>query len=160
MDELPQTAIGALRLLASTQVQVDVMSDQLIQAVKEGEVNPLEVLVQLKAIEKVSDRVKKEIQENALNAADKFPGTSFDFNGNKIEKAELGVKYDYLSTNDPIYERLLKVLEEAKTQVSEREAFLKAVKAPFSLLDESTGEVSIITPPNRKSTTGLRIQLR
>lgn len=154
------TAMGAMRSLASTQTQIDVFSDQLIEGVKAGEIDPLELLVQLKAMEKVTERVKKEIHENAMTAADKYPGMSFEFNGNKMEKAEFGTKYNYVSTGDPIYSQRLKVFLEAEKQLKERETFLKAVKAPFSLLDEGTGEVNIISPPNKTSASGLKITIK
>src|SRR5687768_15208997 len=107
MSDLPNSAIGTLRLFATTQTQVDVFSDQLIESVKNGEVNPIEILVQLKAFEKVSERVIKEIKANVMSEAGKYPGSSFEFHGNKIEKSELGTKYNYDACNDPTYKRLL-----------------------------------------------------
>ncbi len=59
MDNLPSTALGTIRLLTTTQTHVDVFSDGLIQSVKSGEANPLEVLVTLKAFEKVIERTLK-----------------------------------------------------------------------------------------------------
>lgn len=151
-SDLPTTAMGALRLLASTQSQIDNFSDQLIQDVKSGEVNPLELILQLKAMEKVTERVKKEIHENVMTAADKYPGTVFEFMGNKVEKAELGTKYLYETCNDLTYNRLSKELKE-------RTEFLKAVKAPTTIVDESTGETWTILPPKKQSSTGLKITI-
>ena len=160
MEQLPSTPAGALYLLANTQSQIDKFSDDLIQSVKEGEEDALKVLIYLKAMDKVSERVQKEIRENTLTAADKFPGTSFEFLGNKIEKAENGIKYDYLGTGDPVYRRLFDIQESAQEQVKEREAFLKALKAPLTFVDDDSGEVVTIHPPNKKSTTGLKITIR
>lgn len=160
MNELPDRAIGVLSQFASTQVQCDVFSDQVIESVKNGEENPLKVLVQLKAFEKCSDRIQKEIKDNYMIEAGKYPGDSFEFMGNQVQKAENGVKYDYASTGDPVYLQRLKVFQEAEKQLKEREQFLKAVKTPFSLLDEGTGEVSIISPPMRTSSSGLKITIK
>lgn len=159
-DNLPSSAIGTLRLFATTQTQCDVFSDQLIESVKNGETNPIEVLVMLKAIEKVSDRVLKEIRENAVTEAAKHQGTSFEFNGCKIEKAELGTKYNYSICNDPVYTQRQILASDASKRLKEREDFLKALKDPITALDEVTGEVYKIIPPLKTSTTGLKVTIK
>ncbi len=160
MELIPQSPTELLTMMASTSTQVDVFSDGVIHSVQAGEINPLTVLIQLRAMERASERILKEIKENIMREADKYPGTEFEYQGNKITKAEHGTKYDYSSSNDPIYQRLFMVNEEANYQLRERENFLKAVKAPFSVLDEGTGEVSVITPPLKKSVSGLNVTIR
>jgi hypothetical protein len=160
MNELPNTAIGTLRLFAATQVQVDVMSDQLIASVKQGEVNPLEVLTMFRAIEKVSDRVLKEIKENLLNEASKYSGNSFEYLGNKVEKAELGTKYDFSKCNDPAWENFDSAANAALTFKKEREIFLKGIKDKETIIDPNTGEVVTILPPVKTSTAGLKVTIK
>jgi hypothetical protein len=160
MEQLPQTPTELLTLMASTNTQVDVFSDGVIQSVQAGEINPLTVLVQLRAMEKASGRILKEIHENIMREADKYPGNDFEFMGNKIIKAEHGTKYDYSNCGDPVYNQRLNIAKQANEQLKERETFLKAVKAPFSLLDEGTGEVATITPPTKKSTSGVNVSLK
>jgi len=160
MNELPSTAIGTLRLFATTQTQVDVFSDQIIESVKHGEANPLEVLTMFKAFEKVSERVLNEIKPNILTEAEKHPERIFEFNGNKIEKAELGVKYNYSICNDPVYNELKMKLDEAAKLVKEREEFLKALKEPITQLNEDTGEIFKIIPPLKTSQSGVKISIR
>jgi len=160
MNELPTTAIGALRLFASTQTSVDVFSDQIIESVKNGEVNPLEVLIQLRAFEKVSERVIKEILPNSLKEAGNYPGSAFEFNGNKIEKAELGTRYNYNVCNDPVYNRLKKVTEESLKELRARETFLKSINGSETVVDKDTGEFTTINAPLKTSTYGLKVTIR
>lgn len=160
MSELPSTPIGTLRLFASTQTQIDVFSDSIIHAVKQGEANPLDVLIQIRALQKVSDRVLKEINDNLLTEAGKYSESSFDFMGAKVEKAELGTKYDYSVCGDPIHERLVYRSDMASEKVKEREMFLKALKEPITIVDDESGEVCRISPPIKKSTSGLKISIR
>lgn len=160
IDQLPNSAIGTLRLFATTQTQVDVFSDQLIESVKNGEANPIEVLVMLKAFEKVSDRVLKEIRYNAVTEANKYQGPSFEWNGNKIEKSELGVKYDYSICNDPVYNQRQQISAESDKQLKERESFLKSLKEPITIVDEGSGEIVTIRPPLKTSTTGLKVSIK
>lgn len=159
-NELPQTPREYLTLGPSTQTSIDVFSDGVIESVQSGEINPLTVLIQLRAIQKASERILKEIQQNLLTEADKYPGNEFEFAGNKITKAEHGTKYDYSNCGDPVYQRLLEIVKDAKDQLSNREFFLKSLDRPFSLLDEGTGEVATITPPTKKSTSGLNVSIR
>ncbi len=160
MNELPTTAMGAIRLLANTQTQIDVMSDQLIEAVKNGEASGIELFIFLNAFAKIAERVKKEIGENVMNEADKYPGTSFEVFGNKVEKAELGTKYDYAICGDPVYVRRKDIADKAAEQLKEREAFLKALKQPITIVDEDSGEVVMVSPPVKTSTSGIKITIR
>lgn len=159
MDQLPSSALGALKLLASTQTQVDIFSDQLIAAVKEEGANPLEILVQLRAMEKVSARVIKEIMENAVTLIDRYNG-KFELAGNLIERAETGTKYNFEVCNDSVWEQRKSISESAQRQLKEREDFLKSLKEPIQILVEETGELATVRPPLRTSTTGVKVSIR
>lgn len=159
-DLTPQTPTELLTLMASTSTQIDVFSDGVIESVQRGEINPLTVLVQLRAMERASERILKEIRQNIMNEADKYPEKEFDFMGNKMTKTEHGTRYDYSGCGDPVFFKRYAIAKEANEQLKERESFLKAVKAPFSLLDEATGEVNVISPPTKTSTSGLNVSIR
>lgn len=152
--------MGALRMFAQTSTQIDVMSDGIIESVKNGEASGLEVLTFLKAFEKVAERVKKEIHENVMREADLQPGNKFEVMGNQFEKAELATRYDYSVCNDRIYDRLINISIEASKQVKARESFLKALNQPMTLVDDDTGEIHLITPPIKTSMSGIKITIR
>lgn len=156
----PETPIAALRLLATTQAQIDFFSDGLIRSVKDGEVNPLEILVMLRAFDKVSKRVLSEIDENYLKEADKYPEKKFELFGASIEKAEVGTSYDYTVCCDPVFEERESAMNAAKTLLDERKEFLKALKEPMTMIHEPTCEVITIRPPAKKSTSGLKVTIR
>jgi hypothetical protein len=160
MSDLPETPVSALRMLATTQTEIDRFSDGLIRSVKDGEVNPLEILVMLRAFDKVSKRVLSEIDENYLKEADKYPEKKFELFGASIEKAEVGTSYDYTVCCDPIFEERESAMNAAKTLVDERKDFLKALKEPMTMIHEPTGEVITIRPPAKKSSSGLKVTIR
>ncbi len=95
-----------------------------------------------------------------MTEADKYPGTTFEFLGNQVQKVDTYTKYDYSACNDPEWNRLSKEVETLQIKLKEREAFLKANKASFSLLDDSTGEVVVIHPPKVNRSAGLKISIR
>jgi hypothetical protein len=160
MSELPSSAIGATRMLPTTQTQIDVFSDQIIESVRQGEANPIEVLVMFKAFEKAQERILNEIRENYITEANKYPEKSFEFNGTKIEKAELGTAYNYAVCNDTVLERLDADFNAAKQLLDNRKKFLQSLKEPLTVVDEVTGEVVKINPPVKKSTSGLKVFIK
>lgn len=160
MNEQPTSALSALRSLATTQVQVDVMSDQIIESVKSGEANPLEILIMLRAFEKVSKRVLSEISDNILSESDKYPEKTWDYHGNKLTKSEVGVQYDYSVCGDPVHDQRESILNAAKTLLDERKEFLKALKEPVTIVDEGSGEVITIRPPAKKSTSTVTVSIK
>jgi hypothetical protein len=159
-EQIPQTATEYLTLGPSTQTSIDIFSDGVIQSVQAGNINPLAVLVQIRAMEKAFERILKETKDNLMREADKYPGNDFEFQGNKITKAEHGTRYDFSQCGDPVYAQRLKIVQEASEQLKEQESFLKALKAPITVVDEGSGEVVTIQPPTKRSTSGLNVAIR
>jgi hypothetical protein len=160
MTDLPNSAMGVMRLLPDTKQGVEIFSTQLINAVKNGEVNPLQLKALFKVIEKVSEAVDSAIKENLLREAGKYSEKKFNAFGFEISKEEVGVKYDYSVCGDIEYERRHAAVESAKALMDERTAFLKALREPLELLNSETGEVYIVRPPLKKGAEGLKFSLK
>lgn len=159
-SNLPETPVQLLTLMANTSTQIDVFSDGIIEAVKGGEINPLAVLVQLRAMQQASERILKEIDSNIMSEAGKYPGSTFEYMGNKITKAEHGTKYDYSVCNDPIMDNLIEEAKILNEKIKARQERLKAQTTPETILDPESGEVVVISPPVKKSKSGLNVQIR
>jgi hypothetical protein len=159
-NELPQTATEYLTLAPSTQTQIDVFSDGVIQSVQAGEVNPLTVLIQLRAIAKASERILKEINSNILNEAGKYSENEFEYAGCKLTKAEHGTTYDFSNCGDIQWVTLKAKESILKSSIKDRETFLKAIKGALETLDKDSGEVVTLTPPTKKSTSGVNVSIR
>lgn len=160
MELTPQSPRELLTMMASTSTQIDVFSDGVIESVQRGEINPLTVLVQLRAMERASGRILKEIMPNIMKEADLYPGKEFEFMGNKITKTEHGTKYDFSKCNDTEWELYDHARESAIMSMKEREAFLKTLKSPIDVLDKQSGEVITLHPPTKTSTSGLNVSIR
>jgi len=159
-SNLPETPVQLLTLMANTSTQIDVFSDGIIQAVKGGEINPLAVLVQLRAMAQASERILKEIDHEIMSEAGKYPGSTFEYMGNKITKAEHGTKYDYSVCNDPVLNDLVEQAKVLNEKIKARQERLKAQTTPESILDPESGEVVIINPPIKRSKSGLNVSIR
>jgi hypothetical protein len=160
MNELPNTAMSALRLMPSRAGEVARFSMQIVKSVQNGEANALEVLVMLRSLEAVSELVREEIEANILTEAERNPEKKFEAFGAIVEKSELGTKYNYLKTGDVEYERLKKESDSAKEKLTERETFLKSLREPLTVVSEETGEVYSIRPPLKTSKSGVKVFLK
>lgn len=160
MNELPTSAFGVMRLLPDTKDSVAMFSRQLVNAVQNGEVNPLQLKAMFKIMEKVSEIVDQAIKENLLTEAARYSEKKFNAFGFEIEKCEVGTKYDYSTCGDPVYNQRAQILEEAKKQLDERAAFLKSITAPLTVVDDESGEVATIHPPLKKSSEGLKFSMK
>ena len=159
MNQLPETATGALSLMPSTATEVAKFSKLLIQSVKSGDVNPLQLIVQLHALTKVYEEVREEIEEHVLREAEKFPEKVIERYGARIEKSEVGTKYQYATSKDIEWERLDSEFKTIERKRKEREEFLRALREPMTAVNEETGEVYKIMPPFKTSKAGFKIYL-
>lgn len=158
-DQLPTTVQGTLSLMPSTATEVAKFSKLLIQGVRSGEINPLQLVVQLHALTKVYEEVREEIEENVLREAEMFPEKVIERYGARIEKSEVGTKYNYATSKDIEWERLDSEFRTIERKRKEREEFLRALKEPMTAVNEETGEVYRISPPFKTSKAGFKIYL-
>jgi hypothetical protein len=158
-DNRPTTAIGTMMLMPSTKDEVQRFSELLIGSVEAGEVTPLQLKVMMKALSSCFDETEKRLKSYYMNEADKYPERIIELHGAKIEKAELGTKYNFSGCNDSE----LKDLEDQKKaideKIKERQTFLKAVKNSLTIVSTTTGEIETVYPPVKESTSGIKITL-
>lgn len=157
---LPDTPASVMHLMPATQAQVDRFSDELIRSVKEGETNPLQLRATIKATEMVLERVNKETQAEQLREADKYPGDKFEAFGCTMQKGDTWTAYDYASCGDPVWKNRKEIVDEAISQLKDREAFLKTLKQPMTFVHEESGEIVTIQPPVKKSVAGLKVSIK
>ena len=154
------TPTSVINLLPSTSDEMNRFANNVIQAVKNGEENPLQMLVQIRAMEKAFKIITEKIKENYLTESEKYPGDKFDFKGNQIQKGDVHTEYDYTVSGDPIWEQRKTILDMAKSQLNEREEFLRALREPITIIDDESGEIATVRPPLKKTTPGLKITIK
>lgn len=153
-------SVQIIDLFATSRTGIDVASDQIIESVRSGEVNPLKVRVWVKTVEEILKRVNSETQDAQLREADKYVGNRLEYAGAIVERAELGTKYDFSVCGDTVWERLSVDAQTANSALKEREAFLKTITAPIKVVDDLTGEIVQVSPPSKQSTSGLKVIIR
>lgn len=154
-----ETASSTLSVLPNNKAEVENFANKLISEIENGQINPLELLRQQRAIEKVFDLIKDSLTKAARDEAEKYGVKSFEFKGAKFELAEAGVKYDYSQSGHVGYSKISESIAKLNEKKKEFETFIKAVKEPVNLVDEDSGEVFTVYPPQKTSTSTIKITL-
>ena len=140
---------------------VENLAENILQALDNGTVNPLELKAAFKAIEKVAEVIKSKLDEQAVTEASKYDGKTFSFGGNQIELSDsLGVKYDYSNCGHLEYNVLSEEVKKRTERMKQIEKELQSMKASRTEVNTETGEVYTVYPPIKKSTTGVKITLK
>lgn len=154
-----ETAISTLSQLPETKKQIETFAHSLEQGLINGQIIASDLLRFQKAMEKVFEKIKPTLIENALNEISNFEKNPI-IKGSEFSIVEAGVKYDYSDCNDLEYNTLSIQLEALKSTLKERETFLKSIKQPMQMIDENSGEVFTIYPPKKSSTTTLKVTFK
>ena len=144
--------IKELGELTPSKANINVVSKQLAETVKQGNADPIEFAIRLKFIKECLDASMALIQDDLIKAI----GNGTTLYGAKVEVAESGVKYDYASNEQwKELESQIKPLKEAQKAIEDQ--IKMATKVGKSFVDESTGE--LISPVTKTSTTTPKITL-
>jgi len=129
------------------------------ELVSGGALNSLQSLIRVKKIEhflKIYESIVRPIAEDQHHFDGKNKYREFY---TEITSKEIGSKYDYSECNDQVLNKLLEKQTELNEEIKKRQEFLKKLPNNFTLVDEETGEVSVIKPPVKSGRIGLNIQL-
>jgi len=154
-------ALQTLKQLPANKEQVELFSNKLIAELDAGDIDPLQAKFLFKALEEVQKAIKENLDTMALTEANKYPEKTFELTGFKVEKAELGTKYDYSKCGDPILIKLQKLSEDVQARVKSRQELLKNCPIEgVEMTDEETGEMTRCFPPSKTSTSGIKITMK
>lgn len=140
-----------------TKTQIKIIAKTIIDELYNG--NIIKSIDSIAKMELLIKEIKStpEFIDYAREEISKYGKSVTTESGTKIELAETGTKYDYSVCNDNIYDGLLQMSESIKTQLKEREDFLKTIQASgMQVLDDNTGELVTIYRPAKTSTSSYK----
>lgn len=133
-------------------------SKEIVSSVKNGLINPLELVAKTKAMSSMLDSVRKEVMDMALEEIDKYNDKEdVTFSGYVLKKSEAGVTYDFDNCGDKLLDEYTNRLEEIKLLIKARHDYLKSIKAAHECYDPNTGEVWKVYPAIKRSTTIVKL---
>lgn len=139
-----------IQLLRET-AGVAVLAENAIQAVVDGEIDPITAHINVSKMELAIKTFKADerVRDITLRELWKY-GKKQTFADCTLEETESGVRYDYSKCGDSRLEELHKMRQALDESIKEREAFLKSIPLSGVALPD-TGEV--VYPPAKTSKT-------
>lgn len=140
-------------LLRETQT-IAQLSQQAINAITEGVIDPITAHINLSRMEAAIKQVKDntQVKDITLRELAKY-GKKQSFGDCTLEEVEAGVKYDYSECGDSTLAELEDMKAKIDAQIKERQQMLKCI--PVSgMVSPDTGEV--VYPPAKSSKTTIK----
>ena len=152
-------SLEKVEFLPQTKDQVNVFVADIVNAIMDGEVDPLKTDVQLKIVEDAIGLIRKNKDVKAIvsNEADKYGGKTFTAFGAEITKFTR-TQYDYSSCADSIWDELKEKEADIKDALKKRERLLQGIEIGGTIANTETGE--IINAPDINQISGLQIKLK
>lgn len=161
--ELTTTSI--LALFDTTREQRQTFLYDLMQRIDDGDVNPLDIHLQIKCMEDIIKQLNDNPVYKAaiLEESQKYAGgeREFEYRNAKIKIQEVGAKYDYSVCGDVDWELYNQAKLSAETGMKERQKFLQTLPTNgIDIVNKLTGEVETVYPPAKSSTTSIAVTLK
>jgi hypothetical protein len=163
------TTTSVIALFETNKEERRSFTEDLLQRIESGEVNPLDIHLSVKCMEEIicmlTDSKKypetsKRYKDVILAEASKY-GKKFDYKTAKIEQKEVGTTYDWSKCEDTTLDDLLSMQESLKEKIKARQEFLKTVpEKGLIITDDETGETTTVYRPAKSSSTSIAVSLR
>ncbi len=156
---IPDTPSSVLQLLNADKSALEKFANTIIQDVKEGRENPLEIQLLIKKYEYVLNEIKDNIKVNVTTETAKYGDKQFEYGGAKCHYTPTSTSYDFEVCGDRIWYSIETEEQNLKAKRKEREEFLKSLKETITIVDDD-GQLNTINPPLKKQVMGLKVTLK
>lgn len=143
-----------------TKKDIENAKDNIIKELNDGTINPIQLAISFKAVEKLNESIKKELNDRCIDEALRHSNKTFNAYGSTIEYSEnIGVRYDFSQCGHTEWEILDQEIAELTKRKKNIEKFLLSLPSSTTIVCEMTGEIDTIYPPQKKSSSGIKITL-
>ena len=136
------------------------VAEALVKKVLDGNVSPINAYEQLKGIADALTAASKypEFVDQVLTERMKWGKETPVFHGAIVAVSEGGVKYDFDSCGDPVYNDFAAEKKALDEKIKERQKFLMGLPEEGAVVtDKRTGETCEIHRPSKTSSTVVRV---
>lgn len=165
------TTTNILSLFETTKDQRKSFVEDVVQRLRDGDIDPLKIHLQLKSMEEIinsltcTDEKKNknfvsaiDYKSMLLNAAEKN-GKKFQLHNAEFSIKEVGTTYDWSKCNDMQLNVMLLQMEQLKERIKQKQDFLKTV-SPEGIEIRVEDELITVYPPAKSSTTSVSVTLK
>jgi hypothetical protein len=169
MNSTEDSVYGPLQGFVPSRVDIERFKDRLRLAYESGDIKALDVMAKAKLAQKYLEAILgdgdknkgiEEIKKGARDEAEQYGEQVFQYMGLNVKLSELGARWDFSGCGDRYLSSLYIKMDSLKREIKEREDWLKAQKAPVEIPDMETGEMYEVSPPVKRSTSGLQFSLK
>lgn len=140
----------------SKEAQSNVAEDLVAQVIN-GDVDPVQAFVHMKAIGEVVDIFLKHPEVIATTqSAVAEVGKKTEYAGATIAISNT-TRYDYASSGDQEYAELMRQKEDIDTKIKARQMFLKSISGNIDVVNRETGEMVTVNAPIPTVSSTLRV---
>lgn len=144
-----------LGTLEASKANQSIIAQTFIEKVSSGEETAISMAAKAKFIIDTLKEVSEAIKGEVVNEVSKYGKGEqvIALGGYSVSVRETGVKYDYSKCNHPRYNLVCVKIANLEKEKKALEEFLKAVKGHVEIADEDSGEMCVVYPPSKSSTT-------
>jgi hypothetical protein len=141
-----------------TKENISTAATNIIDLVRSGEVNPLDVAVKLTAIEKACEMIREGISDAVVDELGKSNGKT-SYLGAQVDRREVGTKWDYTASE------AWNKTKEAETKAAEKRKAVEKIAqnvpegTETTFTDTDTGETFSIVRGAKSSKTSYAVKL-
>lgn len=133
-------------LLTMTKADISEIVSDKIEAVSDGWIDSVDLFIYSKKLEYLTktllDAIKDKVDPSTF-------GKDYVKYGVELSEGMTGVKYDYSTCGDIIFQELSGIVVKMDEKLKERQGFLKGIKSPLEVVNPDTGETYTINPPTK-----------
>lgn len=154
--------LSNLSMFETSKEDRKIFAQSVMQAINDGDADPLKIHLQLKCTEDLIKAIKdQDGYSDALETEAVKHGKRFELFNAKFEVKGGVPSYDWSVCNDPILIELTAISESAKSELKERENFLKNIPASgATIVIEETGEAITVYPPAKAQKDIIAVTLK
>lgn len=137
--------------------QIKDIANKVTIQINDGYIDPVDMLIFTKKLSELA----KELDAKIRPIAESKPiGKEYQKFGVKITEGMQGVKYDFDACNSPVYERSLKLFDDAKGELDSIKEQLKTITKPLEVYDPETSELFVCKPPVKSGKLGFTLTVK
>lgn len=157
---LPDSPISVLEMFGTSKEQINLFASKVINSVEDGQIDPLKVRVLCNTLKEIAEKIDKGTKENQAVAAALHGDKPFSFMGAELHYTATKTEYDFEHCNDSTLDDLEEKLKGYKELVDARKTFLKGLTQAMPFVNEKTGEVEVLSPPQKKQSYGVKVTIK
>jgi hypothetical protein len=144
-----------------TKSDIKSAKETIMAAIDDGEVSPLDIQVQIKQAEALIKELDgdQKYRASLIDEAAKY-GRKFEYKSGEFMVKDGPAKYDWATTNDPGIAELLKLQDEVKAKVKQRQDFLLSLPSEGQAIVTGDGEAITVYPPAYTSGTVVQFTIK